>query len=73
MYAQLLEQEGFTVEKQTEPGRHPYCPGGHLNGDIDLYPEYTSTGLLTVLKLDPIQDADQIYETVRRVTRTSSS
>jgi osmoprotectant transport system substrate-binding protein len=36
-----------------------------MNGDIDLYPEYTSTGLLTMLKLDPIQDAQEIYTTVK--------
>lgn len=66
MYAQLLEQEGFTVDKKLNLGGTPIAQEAILNGDIDLYPEYTSTGLLTVLKLDPIQDADQIYETVRQ-------
>ena len=65
MYAQLLENEGFTVERKLNLGGTPIAQQAILNGDIDLYPEYTSTGLLTVLKLDPIQDAQEIYETVK--------
>lgn len=34
-------------------------------GDIDLYPEYTGTGLIDVLHLAPIRDAKQLYERVR--------
>ena len=65
MYAQLLENEGFTVERKLNLGGTPIAHQAIINGDIDLYPEYTSTGLLTVLKLDPIQDAQEIYETVK--------
>lgn len=36
-----------------------------LNGEIDLYPEYTGTGWLFVLKEDPISDANVLYETVK--------
>lgn len=31
------------------------------NKDIDLYPEYTGTGWLTVLKNEPIDDADALF------------
>jgi osmoprotectant transport system substrate-binding protein len=65
MYAQILENEGFTVERKLALGGTPVAQAAILNHDIDLYPEYTSTGLLTVLKLDPIQDADEIYQTVK--------
>ncbi|GAC1648302.1 MAG: hypothetical protein NVS4B8_21350 [Herpetosiphon sp.] len=37
-----------------------------LNKDLDLYPEYTSTALLAILKLAPISDHQQIYDTVKR-------
>jgi osmoprotectant transport system substrate-binding protein len=65
MYAQLLENEGFTVERKLNLGGTPIAHQALMNGDIDLYPEYTSTGLLTMLKLDPIQDAQEIYTTVK--------
>lgn len=35
------------------------------NGDIDLYPEYTGTGLISVLKMDPMTDPEEVYETVK--------
>jgi osmoprotectant transport system substrate-binding protein len=65
MYAQLLEKEGFTVERKLNLGGTPIAHEAMMNGDIDLYPEYTSTGLLTMLKLDPIQDTQEIYTTVK--------
>jgi osmoprotectant transport system substrate-binding protein len=65
MYAQLLEDSGFTVERKLNLGGTPIAQAAILNGDIDLYPEYTSTGLLTVLKLPPIQDPNQVYQTVK--------
>ena len=65
MYAQILEDTGFTIERKLNLGGTPIAHEAILNGDIDLYPEYTSTGLLTVLKLSPIQDAQEIYTTVK--------
>lgn len=65
MYAQILEEAGFTVERKLNLGGTPIAHEAILNNDIDLYPEYTSTGLLTVLKMDSLQDAQEIYTTVR--------
>ncbi|MDW7756005.1 MAG: glycine betaine ABC transporter substrate-binding protein [Brevefilum sp.] len=65
MFAQILEDAGFTVDRKLNLGGTPIAHEAILNGDIDLYPEYTSTGLLTVLKLSPIQDAQEIYATVK--------
>ena len=50
MYADLLENAGFTVERKINLGGTPVAHQALTNGDIDLYPEYTSTGLQTVLK-----------------------
>ena len=35
------------------------------SGEIDLYPEYTGTGLLAILQLPMHSDAQEVYETVK--------
>jgi osmoprotectant transport system substrate-binding protein len=35
-------------------------------GEIDLYPEYTNTGIMVILKVDPIFDEDEAYEFVKK-------
>ena len=65
MYALMLENEGFKVERKLNLGGTPIAQAAITKGDIDLYPEYTSTGLLTVLKKDPIADPAQILSTVK--------
>src|SRR5450759_167713 len=66
MYAQLLEKAGFIVERKLSLGGTPIAQTAIVNGDIDLYPEYTSTGLLTVLKMQPIHDPNQIFAAVKK-------
>jgi osmoprotectant transport system substrate-binding protein len=67
LYAQLLENAGFTVERKLNLGGTPVAQAALVNGDIDLYPEYTSTGLQTVLKnTDRFTDPKQIITTVRK-------
>lgn len=66
IYAQLLENAGFTVERKLNLGGTPIAQAAIVKGDIDLYPEYTSTGLLEVLKKEPIKDSKQIVDTVRK-------
>lgn len=65
MYALMLENEGFTVERKHNLGGTPVAQAAITKGDIDLYPEYTSTGLITVLKQKPIADPAQILSTVK--------
>lgn len=50
MYALVLENKGFEVERKLNLGGTPVAQAGLQSGEIDLYPEYTGTGLLTVLK-----------------------
>ncbi len=66
MYSLLLENAGFKVERKFNLGGTPIAHAALLKGDIDLYPEYTSTGLLEVLKLQPIADAKKVVATVRQ-------
>jgi osmoprotectant transport system substrate-binding protein len=65
IYAQVLENAGFKVNRKLNLGGTPVAQAAIVKGDIDLYPEYTSTGLLTVLKAQPIQDPTQIYQAVK--------
>jgi osmoprotectant transport system substrate-binding protein len=66
MYSLLLEEAGFKVERKFNLGGTPIAHAALVKGDIDLYPEYTSTGLLTVLKEKPLADAHAILEAVRK-------
>jgi osmoprotectant transport system substrate-binding protein len=64
LYALALEDAGYEVE------RIPNIAGSVIhtslvNNEIDLYPEYTGTGLLSVLKMDLITNPDEVYKTVK--------
>jgi osmoprotectant transport system substrate-binding protein len=49
MYALLLENAGITTEKRLNLGGTQVAQEALLAGEIDLYPEYTGTGLTVVL------------------------
>jgi osmoprotectant transport system substrate-binding protein len=66
MYGQLLENAGFTVDFKLNLGGTPVAMAAIENGDIDLYPEYTSTALLTVLNEQPLQNPTDIYNAVKK-------
>ncbi len=66
MYAQLLENAGFTVERKLNLGGTPVAQQALLDGEIDVYPEYTGTGLLTVLKLGVMSDPQAVYDAVKQ-------
>ncbi|PKG24687.1 glycine betaine ABC transporter substrate-binding protein [Niallia nealsonii] len=64
LYSLALEDAGYKVE------RVPNIAGSVIhtsliNDEIDLYPEYTGTGLLTILKMDLITDPQKVYDTVK--------
>ncbi len=66
MYALLLENNGFKVNRKLNLGGTPIAQQALVNKQIDLYPEYTSTGLLEVLKDSQQYDsADAIYQAVK--------
>ncbi len=69
IYAQTLEAAGIRVERKLNLGGTPVAQAGLLAGEIDLYPEYTGTGLLTVLKLPPDTDRERVYQTVAAAYR----
>jgi osmoprotectant transport system substrate-binding protein len=65
MYAQLLEANGFTVERKLDLGGTPVAQEAITSGQIDIYPEYTGTGLLTVLKQPVNSDPQAVFQTVK--------
>lgn len=66
MYALLLENAGLQVVRKINLGGTPIAQAAIVAGEIDLYPEYTSTGLLTVLKQDPLKDPQEIFQAVKQ-------
>jgi osmoprotectant transport system substrate-binding protein len=66
MYAKLLESAGFKVERKLNLGGTPVAQQALVAGEIDLYPEYTGTGLLTVLKLPSNSDQKAVFDTVSK-------
>jgi len=65
MYAQLLEHGGLHVTRKLNLGGTQVAMAALRRGDIDLYPEYTGTALITVLKAPPQGDAAAIYAKVK--------
>jgi len=62
----VLEDAGLTVDDKTGLGGTMICRLALLEGDIDVYMEYTGTALLVHLgHEEPITDPDLCYETVR--------
>jgi osmoprotectant transport system substrate-binding protein len=66
MYALVLQDKGFKVERKLNLGGTPVAQAGLQSGQIDLYPEYTGTGLLTVLKQPVNSDQKQVFDTVAK-------
>ena len=64
IYALALEDAGFSVDRSFEISGS-LIHTALVNGDIDLYPEYTGTGLINILQMDPLTDPDEVYETVK--------
>lgn len=64
LYALALEDAGFEVERKMNIAGS-IIHTSITNDEIDLYPEYTGTGLLAILKLDLITDPGVVYETVK--------
>lgn len=64
LYALALEDAGFTVER-TFNIAGSLIHTSMVNDEIDLYPEYTGTGLLVHLKKDLITDPQEVYDVVK--------
>lgn len=65
MFAQLIENNtDIEVVRKLNMGGTFVCFEAIKNGDIDIYPEYTGTGLTAQLKMDVITDSEEAYRVV---------
>ncbi|MCY4142066.1 MAG: ABC transporter permease subunit [Gammaproteobacteria bacterium] len=60
LLSQLLEADGFVVDRKFGLSGTNVCYEGLINDEIDVYPEYTGTLAQAVLKLDERLDYEQI-------------
>lgn len=68
--AQLIENRtSLNVERRFNLGGTMICHGALKNGEIDLYPEYTGTGLTAILKEPVISDPASALRHVRETYR----
>lgn len=67
MFAQLLEARGFRVDRRLGLGATEIAFGALRSGAIDVYPEYTGTGLLAILHEQPQRDARAVFNRVATV------
>lgn len=61
LYAQALEREGLSVRRKFNLGGTLIAHEALKNRQIDLYPEYTGTGLIDVLRVSPPKDEEKAF------------
>jgi glycine betaine/choline ABC-type transport system substrate-binding protein len=66
MAAALLENDGYKVERNLNLSTTQICHESLTKGSIDMYIEYTGTGLLSVLNLPPQPEPQAVYDTVKK-------
>lgn len=61
MFAQVLESKGFRVSRRPGMGATEVAFTALRNNSIDVYPEYTGTGLIAILHADPAGDPASVF------------
>jgi osmoprotectant transport system substrate-binding protein/osmoprotectant transport system permease protein len=64
MFAQALEAHGFAVERRPGLGATELAFEALRTGAIDVYPEYTGTGLTAILHEPPVADSREAFARV---------
>ena len=65
LYALALEDAGFEVEREFEIS-NAVIHQTLCEGEIDLYPEYTGTALMTILQQPMLTDPQKVYDSVKQ-------
>ncbi len=63
--SQLLEANGYKVERNYNLGGTKVCFDALYNGDIDIYPEYTGTLTEEILKLDKPLSFEELNKKIK--------
>lgn len=65
MVGLLMEDAGYPVDYKLRLGGTGLIHEALVNGEINVYIEYTGTALTVMLKEDPLSDPDEVYERVK--------
>lgn len=65
IYALALEDAGYQVERVFDIAGS-VVHTSITSDEIDVYPEYTGTGLLNILQLPMMTDPEEVYQTVKK-------
>ncbi len=68
-FAQPLEARGHTVSRRLGLGSTEVAFGALRSGEVDVYPEYTGTGLLAILGEEPTGSGPEVFRRVSREFR----
>lgn len=71
IYTQAVETLGYPVQKKLNLGGTLVAFEALKSADIDLYPEYTGTALMDILKNEPLYDGEEVYQTVKQGLKES--
>jgi glycine betaine/choline ABC-type transport system substrate-binding protein len=66
LYKQALEAKGYKVQFKNNIGSTEVIDKALTSGQIDVYPEYTGTGLLVILGERPQPDPQAVFAAVQR-------
>lgn len=66
LFAQLLEARGLPVRRTFGLGGTEIIFPALRQGAIDVFPEYTGSGLLVILKAPPVSDPAAVFDLVSR-------
>ena len=69
MYAQAFEDEGYNVERKLNLGSEQVMDKSLQDGTIDVYPEYTGTAYVAILKKPPESYPKTEKETYEQVAK----
>ncbi|HET7479529.1 MAG TPA: glycine betaine ABC transporter substrate-binding protein [Rubrobacteraceae bacterium] len=69
MYAQAFENAGYDVKRKLNLGSEQVMDKSLKDGTIDVYPEYTGTAFVAILKKDPKTAPDTEKETYDIVSK----
>jgi osmoprotectant transport system permease protein len=69
MFAQILEANGIAVDRRPGLGATEIAFAALRAGEIDVYPEYTGTGLVAILGEEPRAGEAEVYDRVSRAFR----
>ncbi len=64
--AQALEARGERVDRRLNLGGSFVCHRAMIQGDLDLYPEYTGTAFTAILGRKPVSDPSAVRQQVSR-------